>query len=1433
MAEEDLKKKIAKIKSTIKRCKQSPAFFVDSFCKIKHPNAGIIPFQLFSYQRKCLDHFQKHRFNIFGKTRQCFAAGSMVWTPNGPVPIEKLKTGDEIYTFNIENSSLETTKISNTFDNNIRDTMEVRNKNGHKSICTYDHKFLTTDGWVEAKNLTQNHMLIEINPQKLISEKGKILSTKPLFPQRVYDLEVPPHNNFIVDGVVVHNSGISTLCGAYALWLCMFFKMKTVLIVSKRDLDAKEFMARNIKFTYTYLPEWMKSIWVPIINNEHQIGFNNGSKISSLPSGPDTLRANSSSLNIIDEAAFCPHMNDMWCLAPNSLVPTKNGIKELKDIKIDDEVVSVDGTNKCLKTHNRSSVAVKEIITTGGHNITAGLNHRFISDGKWIKVKDLKMGSPLTLKANWTEESELSEKVTQQTFLRDLFSADGFISNTDQKPTFKTASKMLINKIQVMLLGLGIYSNISKSKSEFVLRIADKTSKSQFAKQIGFIQKDKQKIAERNIIDCHPHVSRQVKIKSMIDNVIDVNDISVTGDNSYISNGFISHNSGGYPTLQHGGCQHFNSIVLTKNGLEKLGSLGDSQGEEWQDINIDVATDFGIEKATKFYINNTTKDGPKPVETKIITTNKGYESECSLTHRFRIIRNGQYVWEYAPNIKIGDIIPIKTGGFPDNNKDKKLIKNLDSHGDNVPDFSGLKNKDNIDVQCADCKCVNTIRVSTLKSRINRRKDQIYYCQSCGVKNSSQSPSNEIELPNTLDPWFAEWLGLYMGDGWTSGYRVGISCDAQDKDTIEYIYNIFENKFKTKPWKEEWKGSVSVRIGGTSLIKYLETNGLKKESSEFAFVPKQILTGSKESLRAFLRGAFESDGSITQTKNGSNPRITISSISKQFLCDIHIALLSLGIVGTLEKVKHNKGHWGNKQMYRINISEIKHIINFRNEIGFIGSRKQNRLNNVTIKHKTLCGRKQRLISESVDFDTSNFYFDEVKSIKKSSNLTYDLSVPNGNTYISNGFVSHNSLIVVSTSNGIGDWYWKTWSDAQDSHNEFNPIKIDWWEMDWAIEYQDDVSKNPIRIAPTDNMRRCKTKDEIARYGEYWSPWLETQYKQLTEKGNDSKFRQEVLRDFLGSGNTVLSRDTLLMMRAQATEAGKNYKTVNHVDYVQPIISESYHLDFQDRLWIWNEPEKDHLYVIGADISSGESSDWSAVQIFDIVTSEQVAELQIKVKPKIFSVMIDYLGRWYNNAFLVPERTGMGVTVCQDLEEFAYPNIFRKNMLPSASKKPLISTNKGSIGYNTTGVGKPILNKSMIDNFGENGFKIKSYRLVSQAETYVHLGTNKTGAEKGTMNDDLVMAAGLAFVGINMAISRENCSLIPFSASISFGKPGERPEHVTTNDFTAISPILSGKNPMPGQTQEEEMIKFSQSLMSPMMDSQMPSVVKKKNTLPGSR
>ena len=77
----------------------------------------------------------------------------------------------------------------------------------------------------------------------------------------------------------------------------------------------------------------------------------------------------------------------------------------------------------------------------------------------------------------------------------------------------------------------------------------------------------------------------------------------------------------------------------------------------------------------------------------------------------------------------------------------------------------------------------------------------------------------------------------------------------------------------------------------------------------------------------------------------------------------------------------------------------------------------------------------------------------------------------------------SVIVISTPNGVGGWYWSTWVSALEGTNDFNPIEINWWDMDWALEYKDQVSKQMRRIAPIEGIKRCTTKEDIEKYGLY--------------------------------------------------------------------------------------------------------------------------------------------------------------------------------------------------------------------------------------------------------------------------------------------------------------------------------------------------------------
>lgn len=52
------------------QCKTDSVLFMRKHCKIRHPMKGKIPFDLYPFQEKTLQEFQKHRFNIVLKSRQ-------------------------------------------------------------------------------------------------------------------------------------------------------------------------------------------------------------------------------------------------------------------------------------------------------------------------------------------------------------------------------------------------------------------------------------------------------------------------------------------------------------------------------------------------------------------------------------------------------------------------------------------------------------------------------------------------------------------------------------------------------------------------------------------------------------------------------------------------------------------------------------------------------------------------------------------------------------------------------------------------------------------------------------------------------------------------------------------------------------------------------------------------------------------------------------------------------------------------------------------------------------------------------------------------------------------------------------------------------------------------------------------------------------------
>lgn len=114
--------------------------------------------RLYGYQLKYLNRLSS--FWHTDKARQCLPEGSVVNTPNGPVPIEKLKSGDVIYSYNFEKKRIELDMVDEAWESGVRNCESILLRSGLKVVAGESHPFLMTNGkYKKNKNLVKGDIL--------------------------------------------------------------------------------------------------------------------------------------------------------------------------------------------------------------------------------------------------------------------------------------------------------------------------------------------------------------------------------------------------------------------------------------------------------------------------------------------------------------------------------------------------------------------------------------------------------------------------------------------------------------------------------------------------------------------------------------------------------------------------------------------------------------------------------------------------------------------------------------------------------------------------------------------------------------------------------------------------------------------------------------------------------------------------------------------------------------------------------------------------------------------------------------------------------------------------------------------------------------------------------------------------------------------------
>lgn len=309
------------------------------------------------------------------------------------------------------------------------------------------------------------------------------------------------------------------------------------------------------------------------------------------------------------------------------------------------------------------------------------------------------------------------------------------------------------------------------------------------------------------------------------------------------------------------------------------------------------------------------------------------------------------------------------------------------------------------------------------------------------------------------------------------------------------------------------------------------------------------------------------------------------------------------------------------------------------------------------------------------------------------------------------------IMISTPQGTGNLYHRTWVGTKKGENDFSPFEIHW-------------TQHPVYSK--------EMEEKINDYGQkYWtSPWYEKECERL--QYDRVKIAQELDLSFEGSRQLVI--ESVIIEKYKRSII--NEKPEFYYDYTR---SEERFIETKTNFYVWKKPEHGKNYIIGGDVARGDSKDFSTLQVFDADTCEQVAEYQGKIPPDMFGNLIDKVGRDYNNAYLVIECNSFGLATTLNIknalkypEDRIYHSKSIKDIINPVAKVK-IKENDDIPGIQTTQVTRPLIISSLNSYMREGKIKINSTRLLEEFDTFIYNGNKPEHADG--FNDDLIFALGV--------------------------------------------------------------------------------------------
>lgn len=331
-----------------------------------------------------------------------------------------------------------------------------------------------------------------------------------------------------------------------------------------------------------------------------------------------------------------------------------------------------------------------------------------------------------------------------------------------------------------------------------------------------------------------------------------------------------------------------------------------------------------------------------------------------------------------------------------------------------------------------------------------------------------------------------------------------------------------------------------------------------------------------------------------------------------------------------------------------------------------------------------------------------------------------------TGLSEAVPEDGNIFLETTANGLGNYYHEEYTLAQNGGSIYDARFFAWFEHP---EYTLPVPEH-FNLTPREEALKRTHNLSLGQLA-----WYRKKGKALKSK-LPQEYPSTAEEAFVASGNPYFDRDRLKeILGALLINVELQAIELDAPDHF-PLLKK-----YADRITYYKAPEEGRHYLVGADTAEGldESGkhDFDSADVLDWDTWEQVCHLHGSWDTHEYGLVLDEIGRFYNNALVAVERNNHGHAVLNALIYSAqYPNVYYDEQYDEYKKESVKKP-----GWPTTPKTKTLALDTLATGITEKGVHIRNRKTVGELMTFVKLPGGKAGGE-GSSHDDRVMSLAIA-------------------------------------------------------------------------------------------